>query len=77
MVTVKVMVTADPKADIGPDARAALGFRADFLVAGDAPGPAFIEDPGLGSHTPVEQVEQDLDLGLPGWRDHLSVLVDD
>jgi hypothetical protein len=77
MLRVKVMVTADPKADIGPDARAALGFRADFLAPGDAPGPAFIESPGLGSQTPVEQVGQDLDLGLPCWRDRLSVVVDD
>ncbi len=77
MVRVKVMVTADPLADIGPDARAALGFRADFLAPGDNPGPVFIENPGLGRQTPIEQVEQDLDLRLPGWRNRLSVVVDD
>jgi hypothetical protein len=77
MVRVKVMVTADPQADIGPDARAALGFRPDFVSSGDKPGPAFIESPGLGSQSPIEQIEQDLDLGLPGWRARLSVVLAD
>jgi hypothetical protein len=77
MVRVKVMLTVDPQADIGPEARAALEFRVDFLAPGDNPGPVFIENPGLGRQTPIEQVEQRLDLHLPGWRDRRSVVVDD
>jgi hypothetical protein len=57
MAMVNVIVTADPEADIGGDARAALEAPR-FCVPGDRVGPVSIEIPEahLASRTPVEQV---------------------
>jgi hypothetical protein len=75
---VRVIVTADPNADIGGEARAALAARR-FCLPGDRMGPVSIEIPEahLASRTPVEQVEEWLDLQLPRGRERLSVVIED